>query len=50
LRAYPRCDQKTAIQFIDYTLAKLPFAVERIQNSFKLSDVAGLPRVVRPVV
>jgi transposase InsO family protein len=32
LRAYPRCDQKTAIQFIDYTLAKLPFAVERIQT------------------
>ena len=32
LRAYPRCDQKTAIQFIDHVLAKLPFAVERVQT------------------
>jgi hypothetical protein len=33
LRApYPRCDQKTAIQFIDHTLAKPPFAVERVQT------------------
>jgi transposase InsO family protein len=32
LRAYPRCDQKTAIQFIDHTLSKLPFAVERVQT------------------
>jgi IS30 family transposase len=32
LRAYPRCDQKTAIQFIDHVLAKLPFAVERVQS------------------
>ncbi|MEX5258384.1 IS481 family transposase [Kocuria arenosa] len=32
LRAYPRNDQKTAIQFTDYVLAKLPFAVERIQT------------------
>jgi transposase InsO family protein len=32
LRAYPRCDQKTAIAYIDYVLAKLPFAVERIQT------------------
>jgi transposase InsO family protein len=29
LRAYPRCDQKTAIAFIDHTLSKLPFQVER---------------------
>jgi len=32
LRAYPRCGQKTAIQFIDHVLAKLPFAVERVQT------------------
>jgi transposase InsO family protein len=32
LRAYPRCDQKTAIAFIDHTLSKLPFAVERVQT------------------
>lgn len=31
LRAYPRCDQKTAIQFIDQTLSKLPSQVERVQ-------------------
>ena len=32
LRAYPRCDQKTAIEFIDHVLSKLPFAVERVQT------------------
>ena len=32
VRAYPRCDQKTAVQFIDSVLAKLPFAVERVQT------------------
>ncbi|MEV7080041.1 IS481 family transposase [Streptomyces sp. NPDC093516] len=32
LRAYPRNDQKTAIQFIDYVLAKLPFAVDQVQT------------------
>lgn len=32
LRAYPRNDQKTAIQFIDHVLAKLPFAVEQVQT------------------
>jgi transposase InsO family protein len=32
LRAYPRCDQKTAIAFIDHTLSKLPFQVERVQT------------------
>jgi hypothetical protein len=30
--AYPRCDQKTAIAFIDDAMAKLPFAVERVQT------------------
>ena len=32
LRIYPRCNQKTAIQFLDYLLAKLPFRVEVIQT------------------
>ena len=32
LRAYPRCDQKTAIAFLDHVLSKLPFAVERVQT------------------
>jgi len=32
LRVYPRCNQKTAIQFLDYLLAKLPFQVEVIQT------------------
>ncbi len=31
LKIYPRCNQKTAIQFLDYLLAKLPFRVEVIQ-------------------
>ena len=32
LRAYERNDQKTAIQFIDHVLAKLPFQIERVQT------------------
>lgn len=32
LKAYPKCDQKTAIQFLDYLLQKLPFRVEVIQT------------------
>ena len=32
LRVYPRNNQKTAIQFIDYVLEKLPFGVECIQT------------------
>jgi hypothetical protein len=35
LRAYPRCDQKTAIAFIDHVLSKLPFAVERVQTDIQ---------------
>jgi hypothetical protein len=38
LRAYPRCDQKTAIAFIDHTLSKLPFAVERVQTDMVSSS------------
>lgn len=32
LRAYPRCNQRTAIQFLDYLLARLPFRVDVIQT------------------
>ena len=32
LRIYPALNQKTAIQFVDYVAAKLPFAVETIQT------------------
>ena len=32
LRIYERLNQKTAIQFLDYVLEKLPFRVERIQT------------------
>jgi transposase InsO family protein len=32
LRIYPRSDQKTAIQFLDYVLSRLPFQVEKIQT------------------
>jgi hypothetical protein len=32
LRVYERLSQKTAIQFVDYVLQKLPFRVERIQT------------------
>jgi transposase InsO family protein len=32
LKVYPRCNQKTAIQFLDYLLARLPFRVDVIQT------------------
>ena len=32
LRVYPRNDQKTAIQFLDYLLERFPFAIESIQT------------------
>ena len=32
LRIYERNTQKSAIQFMDYVLAKLPFAVEVVQT------------------
>jgi transposase InsO family protein len=32
LRIYDRLNQKSAVQFLDYVLAKLPFRVERIQT------------------
>lgn len=32
LRAYPKHGQKTAIQFIDHVLSKLPFKVEKVQT------------------
>ncbi len=32
LRIYPKLDQKTAIQFVDYVLERLPFGVQVIQT------------------
>jgi transposase InsO family protein len=32
LRIYPRSDQKTAIQFLDYVVSRLPFQIEKIQT------------------
>jgi transposase len=32
MKIYPRLNQKTAIQFLDYVLSQLPFAVEKIQT------------------
>lgn len=32
LRIYPQLNQKTAIQFVDYMLSRLPFQVEVIQT------------------
>lgn len=32
LKIYPKNNQKTAIQFLDYVLSQLPFAVETIQT------------------
>ncbi|WP_228838971.1 DDE-type integrase/transposase/recombinase [Nocardia amamiensis] len=32
MRIYPHNNQKTAIQFLDYVLSQLPFAVETIQT------------------
>jgi hypothetical protein len=32
LRVYPALNQKTAIQFVDYVLERLPFRVEVIQT------------------
>lgn len=32
LRIYPRSDQKTAIQFLDYIVARLPFQIETVKR------------------
>ena len=32
MKIYPKVNQKTAIQFVDYVLSQLPFAVEAIQT------------------
>jgi transposase InsO family protein len=43
LRVYPRNTQKTAIQFIDYLLEKLPFRVECIQTDNGAEFQAAFP-------
>ena len=40
LRIYPRNDQKTAIQFVDYVLEKLPLRVEVVQTDTAPSSKA----------
>jgi hypothetical protein len=35
LRIYPKLNQQTAIQFLDYVLARLPFRVEVIQTDIQ---------------
>ncbi len=42
LPAYPRCDQKTAIRFLDYLLERLPFKVEVIQTDIQWCRVPGI--------
>lgn len=42
LRAYPRCNQKTAIQFLDYVLERLPFRVDAIQTDNGAESPDGL--------
>jgi len=32
LRVYPKADQKTSIEFMDYVLSRLPFHVEKVQT------------------
>ena len=48
LRIYDRNNQKTAIQFLDYLLEKLPFGVEVIQTDIQAGGRVWGPRVVRP--
>jgi DNA-binding PadR family transcriptional regulator len=43
LRIYERNNQKTAIQFLDYVLAKLPFAVEVVQTDIHLEFCPAVP-------
>lgn len=46
LHIYDRCNQKTAIQFADFVLEKLPFEVRSIQTD--IQDVCALGSTVRP--
>ena len=43
LRIYDRCNQKTAIQFLDYVLEQLPFRVETIQTDNGAEFQSRLP-------
>ncbi|MEV6258871.1 DDE-type integrase/transposase/recombinase [Nocardia sp. NPDC051911] len=46
LKIYPRNNQKTAIQFLDYVLPQLPFAVETIQTDNGAEFQSGFHRHV----
>ena len=50
LRIYDQNNQRTAIAFADYVIARLPFQVQTIQTDIQAVFVPGKPRVVRPVV
>jgi transposase len=50
LRAYPRFDQKTAIQFLDYVLSRLPFQVEKIQTDRNFSPASTGTCLIRASV
>jgi hypothetical protein len=41
LRIYDRNNQKTAIQFADYVLSRLPFQVQTIQTDIQAVFVPG---------
>ena len=47
LRIYPRNNQKTAIQFLDYALEKLPFGVE-VRPDRQRGRVPGCLSLARP--
>lgn len=48
LRIYPTLNQKTAIQFVDYVAAKLPFHIETIQTDIQTQRRPSEPASVRP--
>ena len=50
LRAYPRFDQKTAIQFLDYVVSRLPFHVEKIQTDRNFSPASTGTCLIRASV
>lgn len=50
LRIYDANNQKTAIAFADYVIARLPFQVQTIQTDIQAVFCPGKPCVVRPVV
>jgi transposase len=50
LKIYPRNNQKTAIEFVDYVLSQLPFAVETIQTDIQARWRPSETRLARPAL